>query len=385
MSSIIALVIASTAAASAVPIWISPARIMELPTSGPAWDQVLSDAQNSLNPDLGDPGNDSDVHAYAKALVYVRTGEASYRDDVLAGIADAIGTEGGSVRYLGLGLLGYIIAGDLVGLPPALDADWRAYLAEVRFDDLGESRNLIEVHEERPNNWGTTAGASRLALALYIGDTEDFDRGVQVFTGYIDGSWPHDYGPDCWREGISPPQGINPVGHEWAGCLPDDQRRQGNDPGCPPDDVGCENYVRSNLAGLIAQALIIQRQTGLDTWAHEDAAIRRAYQFIADHGCGWPGDDEWQPWLVNWVYGTDFTAVEAPRHGKSMGYTDWTHGDGAPGGPFCGDGNIDPGETCENCPADVGPCASCASDVTGDGIVGIEDFLQVLDDWGPCQ
>ena len=103
----------------------------------------------------------------------------------------------------------------------------------------------------------------------------------------------------------------------------------------------------------------------------------------ANYGCGWPGDDEWQPWLVNWAYGTDFTAVDSPRHGKNMGYTDWTHG--GPAEPFCGDGNIDAGEDCVNCPSDVGPCLSCPADIDGDGEVGIVDFLTLLDDWGPCE
>lgn len=360
-------------------IWISESEIMQLPTSGSAWENVFDDAQNNLNPDLGDPGNDSDVYCYAKALVYVRTGEESYRQDVIQGITDAIGTHGGSVRYLGLGLLGYIIAGDLVRLPTAIDNAWREYLTDVRFwIPSDESRDLLTVHEERPNNWGTTAGASRLALALYIGDTSDFNRGVDVYLGFLDGSWPHDYGDDCWREGVSPPQGINPVGHEWAGCIPDDQRRSG----CPPD-VECGNYPRSGSAGTIAQALIIQRNSSVDSWGHEDAAVLRSFQFIEDNGCGWPGDDEWQPWLVNWAYGTDFTAVDSPRHGKNMGYTDWTHSSGE--GGYCGDGTIDPGETCDNCPADVDPCGECAEDVNGDGEVGIEDWLQVLRAWGPCQ
>jgi len=383
-----------TAAISQQGIWITEAEIMELPMSGSAWDNVFSDAQNSISADLGSPSSDGDTTAYAKALVFVRTGDESYRQDVISGIENAMGTEGNSVRYLGLGLLGYIIAGDLVGLPAGVDADWKSYLASVRFDNLGESRNLIEVHEERPNNWGTTAGASRLALALYIGDTSDFERGVDVLMGWLDGQWPHDYGDDCWRQDYSPPQGINPVGSDWAGALPDDQRRGG----CPPN-VGCENYVRSGLAGVIAQALIVQRNSPADSWGHEQQAIRRAYQFQEDNGCGWPGDDEWQPWLVNWAYGSSFDATSSPNHGKSMGYTDWTHASGGPGGPFCGDGAVDPGEDCQTCPADapcppgllcdagacVDPPGDCSEDLNGDGEVGIQDFLQLLGAWGPCQ
>jgi len=302
-------------------IWISPEEIQRLPMSGPAWKNVFDDAQRSIDTNLGDPASDGDTTAYAKALVYVRTGEEIYRLEVLDAINNVMGTEGGSVRYLGLGLLGYIVAADLVGVPSALDAEFKAYLANVRCDNLGEGRNLIEVHEQRPNNWGTTAGPSRLALALYIDDMADFNRGANVLMGWLDGSWPHDYGDPCWRTGYSPPQGINPVGTVWAGVLPDDQRRGG----CPPA-TPCENYVRSALAGVIAQALIVRRHTGLDPWAHENNAILRAYEWIESTGCGFPGDDEWQPWLVNRIYGSNLATVDSPAHGKSMGYTDWTHG-----------------------------------------------------------
>ena len=34
--------------------------------------------------------------------------------------------------------------------------------------------------------------------------------------------------------------------------------------------------------------------------------------------------------------------------------------------------------------AEWGPCAGCASDVDGDGTVGVLDFLALLADWGPC-
>ena len=67
-------------------------------------------------------------------------------------------------------------------------------------------------------------------------------------------------------------------------------------------------------------------------------------------------------------------------------------------GPFCGDENVDPGENCSNCPADVqcGLCETCVAgvcvpaplcpcgDLDGDGDTGISDFLILLSLWGPC-
>jgi len=30
-------------------------------------------------------------------------------------------------------------------------------------------------------------------------------------------------------------------------------------------------------------------------------------------------------------------------------------------------------------------CDSCTGDVTGDGVVGVNDILEVIAHWGPCQ
>ena len=48
-----------------------------------------------------------------------------------------------------------------------------------------------------------------------------------------------------------------------------------------------------------------------------------------DDGNSFPatGDDRWQPWLINYAYGSDYPAVEATQPGKNLGFTDWTHGD----------------------------------------------------------
>ncbi len=69
------------------------------------------------------------------------------------------------------------------------------------------------------------------------------------------------------------------------------------------------------------------------------------------------------------------------------------------GGSVCGNGSVDPGEDCSSCPQDVqcppgetcvgGVCAEpppavCASDIDGDGLVGVTDLLAVLAAWGTC-
>ena len=59
--------------------------------------------------------------------------------------------------------------------------DWLRQCLTVVLD----GRTLISTHEERPNNWGTAAGASRMAVALYLGDTTQLERCAQVFHGWL--------------------------------------------------------------------------------------------------------------------------------------------------------------------------------------------------------
>ena len=82
-------------------------------------------------------------------------------------------------------------------------------------------------------------------------------------------------------------------------------------------------------AGAVVQAELLAR-AGYDAWNWEDQGLLRAAHFLynldREFGSWWAeGDDEWQPWLINHAYGTDFPAPTPARSGKNMGYTDWTH------------------------------------------------------------
>lgn len=75
--------------------------------------------------------------------------------------------------------------------------------------------NLIECHERRPNNWGTHCGASRMAVAAYLGDRDELMRAAQVFKGYLGDRAAFagfKYGDLAWQCNPRPPVGINPKG-----------------------------------------------------------------------------------------------------------------------------------------------------------------------------
>jgi hypothetical protein len=336
-------------------IWTSPQELAALPTSGAAWEALLQKAREPIeSPDVSDQDDPDNVRVLARALVFARTGDASSREEVIGACRAVIGTQsGGRTLALGRELLAYVVAADLVKLPAELDADFRRWLDEVRHEDL-DGRTLVSTHEDRPNNWGTHAGASRMAAAVYLGDRDDLERAAQVFRGWLGDRASYagfSYGDLSWQADPARPVGVNPAGatldgHSVDGVLPDDQRRSGGFSWPPPK----ENYVWEALQGAVAQAVILQR-AGYDAFAWEDRALLRAVRWLHEQAA-FPaeGDDTWTPWIVNQIYATSFPAPTPSRPGKNMGFSDWTHAGAAPNPPAAacmdevdndGDGAID--------------------------------------------
>jgi PKD repeat protein len=310
-------------------VWTRTSELMGLPTSGAAWNSLLAEANRAVGqPNVADQDDDADQVVLAKALVYARTGDADLRQEVVDACMAAIDTElGGRTLALGRNLIAYVAAADLVGLGAAEDAAFRAWLARCTSETL-DGRTLVSTHEERPNNWGTHAGASRVAVAAYLGDTAELERCAQVLRGWLGDRSAYsgfDYGDLAWQANALAPVGVNPRGatrdgHSLDGVLPDDQRRAGGFVWPPPK----ENYVWEALQGAVAQAVILGRH-GYDAWEWSDQALLRAVTWLHDE-CAFPadGDDTWLPHVINHVYGADFPAPVPSSPGKNLGWTDWT-------------------------------------------------------------
>ncbi len=395
------------------PIWLSEFEIDALPMNGPAWTSLVSRA-NAFVPiggvngtvDIGDPGDTGDINTLACALVYVRTGNLSYKNKVTAALAAVIGTENDEngneltddkVRAVGFNLAGYVFAAGLIKYDLPAFTSW---VSAIRTDNMGEDRDLTGLHNVRPNNIGTTCGGGRIAASMFVNDEADVIEAAEVFQCWMNGTCVPEQEFDetivCWHADVNDKRGINPAGAVLAGIsvdgvLPDDQRRQAEldsdgclpgpccalpgctvDPCCPPT-ICCENYVRTALNGAMLQAYLLERWHYVEAWEWEDQGIRRAMDWMHGVGCAggtaMPGNDEWMPWLANWAYGTDYPTVTPVDLGRNIGFTDWSH-------------------------------ASCRWDFNRDGSIavndmlvvlaawgapfGILDFLEVLIAWGPC-
>lgn len=316
-------------------IWLTRSEIERLPTSGVTWTAVKRAADTSIgSPNLKDQDSNHDVYTLAKALVYVRTGQNSYREQVRVACLSAIGTErGGRTLALGRNLPCYVIAADLIQLN---DSRFNAWLRTCLSETL-DGRTLRSTHEDRPNNWGTMAGAARAAIAAYLNDRNELDNTWQVCLGYLGNrnSWDEfKYGDLWWQANPSKPVPINHQGATLNGALvdgipPDDMRRGGRFQ-WPPEPT---NYIREGLQGLLVQCEILHR-AGYPAYERQYYAVLRyvkAIDRLQRFDSEWSlnlGDDRWMMPLINYRYAEeDYRgSVAAPvGHGKIMGWTDWTH------------------------------------------------------------
>jgi hypothetical protein len=334
--------LATAPAAAAQPravegLWTSRGELMARPTSGAAWDALKRAADTAGGPaNVADQDSGHDTRTLAAALVAARTGDGAALMRTVDGIRSAIGTEaGGRTLALGRNLPSYVIAADVIGLrriAPALDARFRFWLAAVRTAPL-DGDTLISTHDQRPNNWGTMAGAARMAADLYLGDTADFLRAVYVFKGWLGDRTAHSafqFGDLSYQADPARPRGINARGTAKGGvsvdgALPDDMRR-----GCSFQVVPCPTvYPWEALQGALVQAELLSRR-GVDAWGWSDSALLRAALYLhrldLSFGGWWAqSDDTWQPWLLNHAYGPWFRTTSPSSPGKVMGFTDWTH------------------------------------------------------------
>jgi hypothetical protein len=330
----------SVAQAAGGSVLISAAQIARLPMSGTAWSSLKKFADASAGtPKIADQNSANDVHTLAQALVFARSGTTSYRSKVIATLHAVIGTEsGGRTLALGRNLPGYVIAADLVHLAtadPTFDRSrFRPWLRALLSKKMSDGKTLRQIHELRPNNWGTHAGAARAAIAVYLGDAAELARTATVFRGWLGDRSAYagfDFGSDLsWQSDAAHPRAIDAAGGVKAfhattvsldGALPDEMRR-GASFRWPPTHT---DYPWEALQGAVLQAEILNH-AGYPAWTWSGRALYRAARFLYVTA-KWPavGDDTWQPWLIDARTGATFARPATTRPGKNFGFADWLY------------------------------------------------------------
>jgi hypothetical protein len=344
------LLIVPAARAATVGVWLTPAEIQRLPISGPAWDNVKRSADANLSGMtlMADQNSLHDTSTMAVALVAVRLGNASYRQKAAQEIERAIGSENGSLtsgsRHLPIcrNTTAYVIAADLIdlsSLDPVKDVRFRDWIKGLRDNSYDGEQPTRLIYERRSNNHGTMCGAARAAISRYLGDQADLARTAQVLKGWLGDRRSFtfvDYHPgsDTYMPDPLQPRPVNPAGATKSGqivdgMLPAEHARCGSFSWLPCYTV----YPWGGLGGAVVNAEILRRAGYADVFSWESSALLRAYIRLHElaklDGLWWQeatkGNDRWQPWLVNRIYGTAFPAVSPARPGRNMGWTDWTH------------------------------------------------------------
>ncbi|HEV7809410.1 MAG TPA: hypothetical protein VGO64_02325 [Candidatus Limnocylindrales bacterium] len=302
-------------------ILIARSALMARPTSGSSWATLKNWADKAAGtPSLSDQNDQDDIVALAKSIVYARTGNAQYRTEAIAMLKAARGTEARGTLAEARNVAPLALAADFLDWH---DAAWNAWLGGLRPD-------LISIHTRRPNNWGTHAGASRLAVDLFLRDGTDLVRAAAVFHGWTGDRTAYagfKYGEMSWQADKAAPVGINPVGAKVGGMnvdgiLPDDMRRGGAATSVGADGV---SYTWEAMQGALLQAELLHR-AGYASYSWGDQALRRAVVRMYALGHGATGDDDWQPSLVNARYGTSFAEKASTHPGKAFGFADWLWG-----------------------------------------------------------
>jgi hypothetical protein len=125
-------------------------------------------------PDLSLLNTKTPAMVLAAGLVYARTGDAKYRDKVIAAVKAVPGTEAKATEVLPFArnVFGYVVAADLVDMPPDTVVDngqtWRAFLEAARTKQFpGNTRwiSLQKTSGDSASNWNAYALSSHLTSA----------------------------------------------------------------------------------------------------------------------------------------------------------------------------------------------------------------------------
>lgn len=330
-------------------IWVSQSEITSRPTTGAAWNSILSDAAGSWGTaNVSNQDSDHDQYVLAGALVCARTGQ--YCDKTRQGLLSAIGTESGA-RWLAVGrnMLGYTIAadvmrnsGNLAGADLTNISNWLASFLTKTLANNNSGVQEVLMPFKSGSNADAQSGAVYAAIAAYTNDTAKLDyvwnrfrlyscdrtgnpeQTIDIGTGF-GGGW--SFAPSLSEACPVNPIGTTKNGVRIDGALINDMVRGGSFK-FPP---GYTSYPWVGLEGYVPAALILQR-AGYPSFAVGDNAVLRTHEYL----CYLKNNtttDWWEPsraaevkHLVKVIYGFDACGVAYPvGRGRTVGYTDWTH------------------------------------------------------------
>jgi hypothetical protein len=335
------------AAAATDYILMSRSALLARPASGIPWANMKAVADGSLGtPNLCNQDSKHHLRTLAAALVFARTGSASYGLKARQGVMAAIKTQrvgcDNATLALGRQLMAYVLAADFAELAGTPDATFRAWLTTIRRKIIGGHGvwdSLFRTHVRSATNWGAYAGASRIAASLYLGDTADVAAASLITQGFLGSrtafrfsdrmssaalSW------SCAPSIYTPVNGVCKKGViNVSGAVIADISRGGS-LRWPPGSTGVQ-YQLDSIQGVGMQVELLYQNGYPTAWDWSASAVKRMADLVtrskSGGGTGWneTTSSRQMPWLLNRRYG-----MSIPRRssgmGRSIGFTDWLWG-----------------------------------------------------------
>lgn len=328
-------------------ILMSRSTLLGRPVSGTAWANMKAVADGSLGTaNLCDLNAKHHLRTLAAALVFARTGTASYGAKARSGVMAAITTQrvgcDNATLALGRQLMAYVLAADFAELGGTADTTFRAWLTTIRRKVIGGHSiwsSLYRTHVLSATNWGAYAGASRIAASLYLGDTTDLGSAIKITQGFLGYrgafrfsdrlSWaaktwacaPTNYTP---VNGVCTKRGINVSGAVVADIS------RGGSLRWPPGTTGIQ-YQLESIQGMGMQLELLYQNGYTGAYAWTDRALKRMASIVtrsrAAGGTGWnvTTSSRQMPWLLNRRYSLSIP-TRASGMGRAIGFTDWLWG-----------------------------------------------------------
>jgi hypothetical protein len=336
-------------------MWISQSEVMQLPTSGSAWENVRDTAYGSWGrPNLLNQDSNHAINTLAGALASVRLEDESLRATVRDAIMAAKRTADESnewqtdngVLAAGRQIGAYVIAADLIDLEnydPVFDREFREWLGYIRTSEIGTHgrwKSITYTCENVAANWGTFACASRIAASIYLDDTTDVDRAASILQAFFgdrsaypanapgeDGYFQHTGGfESSWSCDDAIWTGINPgcveSGVNIDGVLVEDASRGG---GCCILQEDGNMYSWEALQGLFVSAELLYRTGRYENpYDWSDQALKRSLDFMQRSGWEVTSPSKYVPWMANARYGTSYP-TSSGTEGRIMSWGDWMY------------------------------------------------------------
>jgi len=320
-------------------IWISADEIAKLPTTGSAWDRVLSAANSNWGSAcLNDLNCLHDTNTLAGALVAVRLNDSAMRNKTIAGIQSAMVSPLYRTLELARNIQCYIIAADIIGYHDPSFENWLRAVLDKPLPGRAGIPTVWQGALQDATNWGNHQRAASIAAYIYLGDTNRVSQAANAYKEYIGlsvSSRTLTYDATNWIADQNNKAGINRLGAtiqgvHISGVLPEDWRR-GAEFQWPPTASG---YMLEGMQGFVVSSVILQR-AGIVSFSASDNAVVRAMNMLYGQGEAAQnspvftyiptGDDTWIPWVVNYYGNTSYPTTSASP-GKNMGWTDWMYG-----------------------------------------------------------